>query len=1369
MEPTLHPPSNDHDVGYLWSYEYIPFYWYKLPFATLPFFSSGQFLPFLLFISYTQSLYSRPGFSYIGQTLLHATAPMPKSLCYLASLLLLAAGISPAAASPDDINPSLEDWRAANERAKALRTCPLSCQDNGGSDIGSELPWSLFSDMSSVAKCNETMLLSVNIQTSGAEDEQLPIAGIRACKADYGTKSAQKRAEESETPAICPTPNNDIVEVSVMVGKPAGHVTGSGASPASPDDILSAGRQVQSYLGTKAPSCTENVLTFGYARSAAVGLFAGAEVYQHGVHAGILSRFLDDVERGRLSSEAKIVQICAENGRGADYAIGIVAAPAKDFTLVQEAVRTWAEGGCVKGDVENYMTVRLRVPSQAKGSNTTESVTSYQNSTEMTHAWSRSRLVARGTCRSIAAGKGEGCWALAKRCGISQPDLTKYNPSKNFCNKIDLGQRICCSAGTLPDLIPPSSSDGTCRTIRVVHKDLCKSLAAKCGLPEAEFIKLNSKDEKFCNKLKIGQPVCCTRGKLPDITPKPGKDGSCAVYTVKKEDGCDAIATAHGLTVEKIEEYNKKTWGWNGCDPKLLYVDTKICISKGTPPFPQPVRNAVCGPQVAGTKKPSSGSSDDWVKLNPCPLSVCCNIWGQCGTTDDFCRVSKSKTGAPGTSEPGKNGCISNCGREIVKGSPVTKPMRVAYFEAWNVNRKCLRMDVDQIDTNKYTHIHFSFADITPSYGIDVSSSQNQFRRFKEMSGVKKIISFGGWDFSTKPGTFRILREAVKGPNRATFVRNIVSFLKEHNLDGVDIDWEYPGAPDIPDIPAGEPDAGKDYYETLSSLKAAVGNGKSVSLAAPASYWYLKAFPIKEMAAKLDYIIYMTYDLHGQWDYGNKWTSPGCPTGNCLRSHVNLTETMDALSMITKAGMPANKVVVGVSSYGRSFKMAQAGCTGPDCLFTGSARVSNAAKGRCTDTGGYISNAEIQEIIRQGRATKQWLDGSGSNILVYDKTEWVSYMDAATKKFREDVFAAYNFAGTSDWAVDLQEFVDSDGDDDYDPNYVASVDRNAFPPCDAKSSSTEATTTDSGFMRNTPSSRYPRRSTPSWATGMLGTSSSARRRGTAPAARAATFPLACWTATSRKTARTAPARKRRRVPPSSKTGRTKEWIKFGDIDVQVSNGCQFAGEGVRDCQKKQDDWFWNYPLAADDIKLLNPKDVIVKSYENSKDLLTRLKVIRAIGSLDPLLNMADVADASSLPALTMASAVDSMEKVIKAADDIKKKEREEMISHFIGGILFFIPFVGEVVGPSMAAVRTALAMIEVAGEAGLLAYSIVQDPKHAYMAVFSTLAGAGLSRGSWSKAAAERRSLRDEDVMKLGSIRADLGKINDIRGGFCRL
>lgn len=39
---------------------------------------------------------------------------------------------------------------------------------------------------------------------------------------------------------------------------------------------------------------------------------------------------------------------------------------------------------------------------------------------------------------------------------------------------------------------------------------------------------------------------------------------------------------------------------------------------------------------------------------------------------------------------------------------------------------------------------------------------------------------------------------------------------------------------------------------------------KSVSIAAPASYWYLKGFPIAHISKVVDYIVYMTYDLHGQ-------------------------------------------------------------------------------------------------------------------------------------------------------------------------------------------------------------------------------------------------------------------------------------------------------------------------------------------------------------------------------------------------------------------------------------------------------------------------------------------------------------------------
>jgi GH18 family chitinase len=558
-----------------------------------------------------------------------------------------------------------------------------------------------------------------------------------------------------------------------------------------------------------------------------------------------------------------------------------------------------------------------------------------------------------------------------------------------------------------------------CRTVQVDSGDSCGVLATKCGISPADFTKYNP-GSKFCANLRPKQHVCCSKGDLPDLRPKQQEDGSCHVYQVKDNDNCADLAVGFGLTTKEIEGFNKNTWGWNGC--KLLFVETKICLSKGTPPFPAPIANAMCGPQKPGSTPPKDGS--DISDLNPCPLTACCNIWGQCGITKDFC--VDTNTGAPGTAKAGTNGCISNCGTDIVKGDGNGR-IRIGYFQSYGLNRKCLFQDVAQIDTSKYTHIHFGFGTLTKDYRIHLGNelSTYQFKEFKRIEKSKKILSFGGWDFSTSPATYSIFREGVKAANRRKMATNIANFIKSNHLDGVDIDWEYPGAPDLPSIPRGDKQEGPDYLAFLEILKELLP-GKSVSIAAPSSYWYLKQFPIKEISKVVDYIVYMTYDLHGQWDAGNPWSQEGCATGSCLRSPVNLTETKQALAMITKAGVPAKKLIVGITSYGRSFKMADPGCWGPNCLFTGDSLSSQATKGKCTDTAGYIADAEIEEIMDDPkRVVKSFLDkSSDTDVLIYDKHQWVGYMSSRTKKARTELYSSWGMGGTTDWATDLQKYHD---------------------------------------------------------------------------------------------------------------------------------------------------------------------------------------------------------------------------------------------------------------------------------------------------------------------------------------------------------
>ncbi|KAJ4138708.1 hypothetical protein NW768_002567 [Fusarium equiseti] len=141
----------------------------------------------------------------------------------------------------------------------------------------------------------------------------------------------------------------------------------------------------------------------------------------------------------------------------------------------------------------------------------------------------------------------------------------------------------------------------------------------------------------------------------------------------------DTIAKAHGVSIDDLGKWNEKMWGWHGCDNLQRFV--RICVRAGSPPMPASVWNAECGPTRNNTAPPQNG--EELEDSNPCPLNVCCNRWGICGSTDDFCLMSKSSTGNPGTGQKGEAGCISNCERTLTNNNKGPQKFRkIGYFEA---------------------------------------------------------------------------------------------------------------------------------------------------------------------------------------------------------------------------------------------------------------------------------------------------------------------------------------------------------------------------------------------------------------------------------------------------------------------------------------------------------------------------------------------------------------------------------------------------------------------------------------------------------------------------------------------------------------
>ncbi|KAH7024682.1 uncharacterized protein B0I36DRAFT_376564 [Microdochium trichocladiopsis] len=854
--------------------------------------------------------------------------------------------------------------------------CPRACGDLPADE------WDVFSSFQRLRVCDEPMIFQLGLYAGiNSEDEATPLK-VRVCTTGDETSQVNALFEPIITPpevleaaaanilaALAEPEIDDTVgnlqerqtqqegTAQCVVGDPAQtSLHLSRTGEGSAQGAQAILDSLAKYFGNT-KSC-ERVALFGYHKGTVAGLYAGNGLNK----ATSVGAIIKAVSGAGEVPQHVSAEVCG-TGRNANHVLGLVVDGTGDLAAVQKTVRDWNEAKCLSQD-------------------DTSAATS-GNGVDIEIAELPIPKVITGDLASNSTGIANGT-ALAGSfsAGIKRAD---------------------------------------CRIERVISGDSCGSLAARCGISSNDFTKYNSAKD-LCSTLKPGQPVCCSSGSLPDLKPKPQSDGTCYTHYVIENDNCSNLGAMYTLTNDDIEGFNKGvngTWGWTGC--KNLKFGMNMCLSKGKPPMPAPVSNAVCGPTKPDTEKPSSGQN--LADLNPCPLNVCCNIWGQCGISNDFCLEKRGESGNPGTSPEGTNGCVSSCGSEIKKdGTSPASFGRIGYFESWNWNRNCLNMRAARANTDgTYTHIHWAFSDIDQSnWTVKKNDTNGQWTEFKNLRGVKKIISFGGWAFSNEAPTYDILRQAMNPSNRETFANNVVKFLKDEGLDGVDFDWEYPGAPDT-DFP-GLPSDGPNYLKFLQLIKGKLG-GKSLSIAAPASYWYLKQFPIKEMAKFLDYIVYMTYDLHGQWDAGNKWSSDGCPDGNCLRSHINMTETTQVLAMITKAGVSPSKIFVGESSYGRSFRMAKAGCDGPMCKYTGDRLNSEAAPGRCTNTSGYISNAEIENIRQTYGDVKSWHDArSNSDLMVYDKVEWVAYMSDTTKNTRREHWKGFGFAGTIDWAVDLQKF-----------------------------------------------------------------------------------------------------------------------------------------------------------------------------------------------------------------------------------------------------------------------------------------------------------------------------------------------------------
>ncbi|XP_036337876.1 probable chitinase 2 [Rhagoletis pomonella] len=358
------------------------------------------------------------------------------------------------------------------------------------------------------------------------------------------------------------------------------------------------------------------------------------------------------------------------------------------------------------------------------------------------------------------------------------------------------------------------------------------------------------------------------------------------------------------------------------------------------------------------------------------------------------------------------------------KTGPTHGKVVVCYISTWAVYRPGNgAYAIDNFDPNLCTHVVYAFAglDITQSAIKSLDPWQDLKEDygkggFEHLTGfkithphLKVSLAIGGWNEGSKNYSLLV----ADAEQRGRFVKQVTTFIRRYNFDGLDLDWEYPTQR------GGRPQDRENFVQFTKELRdefdkynllltSAIGAAKNV---------IDQAYDVRQISRYLDYLHIMCYDYHGSWDKQVGFNAPlTAPEGDTL----SVQYTIDYL---LKLGAPPNKIVLGLPFYGRTFRTPRDGNVGDPTD-------GIAFQGPFTREEGFLGYNEICSIL--SNRTSGWStvwDAKTSQMLARSErdvfsglVQVVTFDNGRSIANKVKYAVEKKLAGTMIWSIDTDDF-----------------------------------------------------------------------------------------------------------------------------------------------------------------------------------------------------------------------------------------------------------------------------------------------------------------------------------------------------------
>ena len=329
-----------------------------------------------------------------------------------------------------------------------------------------------------------------------------------------------------------------------------------------------------------------------------------------------------------------------------------------------------------------------------------------------------------------------------------------------------------------------------------------------------------------------------------------------------------------------------------------------------------------------------------------------------------------------------------------------TKPVIIGYVGGFRG-----LIATDSIDVWRLSHINYAFVDIKDNRAWlhNEATDTVNLRKLSELKkknpGLKILISIGGWSWSKNFSDATLTDTSTRN-----FALSAVDIVSKFNLDGIDIDWEYPGM--IGDGNMYRPEDKQHYTalfkelrERLNDLSRTTQVKYYVTTAVGGSQSYIDHTEMDKVQQYADYINVMSYDYAGGWDtisshHTNLYVSSA--DSNQYSAHRSI-------QAFIAAGVPVAKIVIGMAFYGKGWQM---GSTDNNGLYR---RAIKSARG-----GGFTY---LKDSLVNKNGYKEYWDATAKAPYLFnaEKKIFISYDNERSVKEKCKYVKQHHLGGAMFW------------------------------------------------------------------------------------------------------------------------------------------------------------------------------------------------------------------------------------------------------------------------------------------------------------------------------------------------------------------